>query len=77
MRTEAYTSGGTKYARFRWGKGRESWGYAHINGGASSTALVQRRKQAVDEAIASGQSLEQILDLLRSWEGAKRGRKPF
>lgn len=76
-RVETYTSSGETYARFRWGKGRDTFGYAHINGGAIDTELVQSRQKTVKVAIERGDNLLQILDLVRSWEGAKRGRKPF
>lgn len=77
MRVETYTSSGETYARFRWGKGRDTFGYAHINGGAADTELVQSRQKEVKAAIERGDDREQIMNLVRSWEGAKRGRKPF
>lgn len=75
-RTEIYTSHQIKYVRFRWGKGRESWGYLHISGGCCTNPVVQQRRKAVDEAIAAGQSLEAIKKLIASWDNAKPGRKP-
>lgn len=75
MRTEAYMSHGIRYARFRWGKGSESWGYVHIAGGSCSSELVQLRRRAVDQLIGSRASLDQILALLRIWENARAGRK--
>lgn len=76
MRTESYSSHGFRYARFRWGKGSETWGYVHIAGGLCSTELVQARRSQIDQLIAAGASLDQILALLRGWENARSGRKP-
>jgi hypothetical protein len=76
QRTEVYSSGGTAYARYRWGKGSESFGYVHIAGGAAAHPAVLARRAQVDEAISGGRSLLEILDLLRSFGEAQRGRKP-
>jgi hypothetical protein len=77
LRTEIYSSHREKHFRFRWGQGKETFGYLHINGGAASTNLVQSRKRQVDEAIASGADLKTIFDLIRQWQSAPVGRKPF
>lgn len=77
MRTEIYSSHGGHYCRFRWGKGRENWGYVHINGGNASTELVQGRRRLVDEAIARNDDLLEILQLLQQFPAERAGRKRF
>lgn len=75
QRTEMYQSGGTRYARYRWGRGSESFGYVHIAGGAAEHPIVLARRRQVDEAIVAGRSLLEILLILRGFSEAKRGRK--
>jgi predicted GIY-YIG superfamily endonuclease len=75
QRTEIYTSHQIKYVRYRWGKGRENWGYLHIPGGDAQSELVKQRRSLVDAAIASGLSVEEIKKMMLPWAAAAVGRK--
>lgn len=60
MRTELYSSHQIKYVRFRWGKGRQTFGYLHISGGDCTNPLVQQRQALVDRLIREQASIDQI-----------------
>jgi hypothetical protein len=78
MRCYLYSGGrGGQYCRFMWGRGHQIFGQMHVNGGAASTNLVQERKAQIEAAINSGAELLEILELIRPWQAARPGRKPF
>lgn len=75
MRTGIYRSGGSQYCRFYWGRGHETFGFAHISGGPADSPLVQQRRATIDNLISEGAPLQSIFDALRSFPNEQAGRK--
>lgn len=74
MNTYSYSQRTRTYYQFKYGVGHETFATVHISGGQ---VLAAKHRLIIDEAIASGATLTEIMGLLRSFPNAKPGRKPF
>lgn len=58
------------YYRYLWMEGRKLH-HIHIPGGNAKSAIALARKSQVDAAIAEGQTVSEIKNLIRSWREEK------
>lgn len=77
MVVQPYPSHRKRYYRLMWGYGRRVYGCCHINGGNVNNPVAQRRKLAVEEAIAQGKELDEVIRIVAGFKRARPGPKPF